>query len=82
VNIPVEIVAAILATVLAGCLTGMGFIFNSLRKIGERLARLEEHLGVINARKERKQSYGPTYPSGYPRNRPGYAGGNSPNYPR
>lgn len=45
-TIPLEIVAAIITVGGGGICTAIGFVFVGLLKVNERLARIEEHIGV------------------------------------
>lgn len=45
-NIPVEIVAAVVTVFGGGLCTAVGFVFVALSRTNERLARIEEHLGI------------------------------------
>jgi len=46
VNVPIEIVAAVVTVFGGGICTAIGFVFHAISKTNERLARIEEHLGI------------------------------------
>lgn len=48
-TIPAEVVASVLGLLLASLLAALGFFYNAILKINERLARIEEHLGIETA---------------------------------
>ena len=53
-NIPIEIVAAFLTVFGGGICTAVGFVFVGLSRTNERLARIEEHLGIETANHKQK----------------------------
>jgi hypothetical protein len=49
-NIPLEIISAIVIIFGGGLCSAVGFVFVAISRTNERLARIEEHLGIETAK--------------------------------